>query len=175
MFKSVKSVALATGMSFAVMSSAAFAQESPQYSDITVEASLAAAEGSNAMEVFPEIQNDLLSAVSALVPGSDDAQDPAIRIDIRKISLNGNPLLTGSNEFNEIEGVVDIADQTGRATSRSFPVNISAYTSDRAVPEGYVSVAPSAEDFYVVMVNAFAEVVAEQANMLNAAPSSTDK
>jgi hypothetical protein len=175
MFNSVKSIAIATTVSFATMSSLAFAQEAPKFSEITVNASLVAAEGSNAMDVFPQITDDLLSAISALVPGSDNAQDPVIKIDIRKITLNGNPLLTGSNEFNEIEGVVDIADQSGNVEARSFPVNISAYTSDRAVPEGYVSVPPSADDFYVVMVNAFAEVVAERANDLNAVSGGSDK
>jgi len=83
--------------------------------------------------------------------------------------------LTGSNEFNEIEGVVDIADQSGNVEARRLPINISAYISERPVPEGYVSVAPSTEGFYVVMVNAFAEVVAARVNNSNSTPTGSHK
>jgi hypothetical protein len=161
--KSFKSVAFAAGVSLAALSSAAFAQDELVFSDVNVEASMEAAQNGNAMQVFPEITTDLMTAISSRVPGSDDAADPTIRIDIRKISLNGNPMLTGSNEFNEIEGVVAISGKGGNTPGYSFPVNISAYAADIAVPEGYVAVAPSQDDFYVSMINAFADVVAQQA------------
>lgn len=168
MFNSVKSIALATSMSLAAISSVAFAAEPLSFSNINVEASMSAAENGNAMEVFPEIITDLQAAVAKRILASDDASDPTIRIDIRQISLNGDPMLTGTNEFNEIQGVVSISDPNNDIGAQSFSVNISAYAADQIVPEGYIAIPPSEEDFYDAMINGFADVVATEIDKLNA-------
>ena len=60
----------------------------------------------NAQALFPQITNDMKLAIANLVPQSDDASDPIIHVDIRKIALNGDTILPESAEFNELEGVV---------------------------------------------------------------------
>ncbi len=151
--------------------SAAAAQEQVEFSDINVEASMSAATNSNALQVFPEIEADLQTAIASRVLTSDDASDPTIRIDIRQISLNGNPMLVGSNDFNEIQGVVDISDPNNDIGGQSFPVNIAAYAADQAIPEGYVVIAPSQSDFYTAMINGFADSVVAEVEKLNPATS----
>lgn len=175
MFTSVKSIALATTLSVAALSSAAYAADPIAFSNVNVEASMSAAENGNALTVFPEIVTDLNTAVSERITASDDDSDPTIRIDVRKVSLNGNPMLTGSNEFNEIEGVVDITDDSNTIGSQSFAVNVAAYAADITVPEGYVTVAPSEEDFYDAMISGFADVVAAQVEEINTARAEREK
>ena len=55
MFNSVKSIALATGVSLAALSSAAFADEKVAFSAIDVSSSINAAQDANAMEYYPQI------------------------------------------------------------------------------------------------------------------------
>ncbi|UWR17912.1 hypothetical protein [Sulfitobacter pontiacus] len=175
MFNSVKSIALATGVSLAALSSAAFADDNVAFSAIDVSSSIDAAQDANAMEYYPQITEDLKAAVAARVLGSDDASDPTINIDIRKISLDGDTMLSDSQEFNEIEGVVDITSPNESIGARSFPVNVAAYSVDQVVPEGYVAVAPTEGVFYEVMINGFADEVAEQVGNLNTAGSGVSK
>ncbi len=175
MFITVKSIALATGISLFALSSAAFADETIAFSEIDVELSISAAQDANAMTVYPQITADLQAAISDRVMGSDDASKPTIRVDIRKISLNGNTMLDNTKTFNEIEGVVSISDENGSIGAQSFPVNVIATAPTQAVPEGYIAVPPSDADFYVVMINSFADVVAENVANLNTSGEGRDK
>ncbi|MGY9038664.1 hypothetical protein [Sulfitobacter sp. BSw21498] len=175
MFNSVKTIALATGVSLAALSSAAFADEPVSFSAIDVDTSISAAQDANAMEYYPQITEDLKAAVAARVLGSDDASDPTIKIDVRKVSLDGATMLNDGQEFNELEGVVNISSPDESIAARSFPVNIAAYAVDQVVPEGYVAVAPSEGVFYDVMINGFADEVAKQVGNLNTAGSGVSK
>lgn len=173
MFTTMKKTALAASVSLIALSGAAFAQDEMfKVSVIDVEASMSAAEGSNAMALFPDITTDIQAAVASRVTTSDDAGDPEIRIDIRKVALNGAAVLPDTKEFNELEGVVSITAPEGTDGSYTFPINIAAYTGDQIIPEGYVAVAPSDQDFYEAMVNSFADSVAEGLTKLN--PSGED-
>jgi hypothetical protein len=163
MFNSVKSIALATSVSLAALTTAAYAAEPVAFSNVDVEASMSAAENSNALDAFPEIVTDLQTAIASRIQTSDDAADPTISIDVRKIALNGNPMLTDDNAFNQMEGVVSITDTNNDVGAQSFAVNVSASTPDQVIPEGYVAIAPSEGDFYAAMIDGFADVVAEQA------------
>ena len=89
--------------------------------------------------------------------------------------LDGDTMLSDSQEFNEIEGVVDITSPNESIGARSFPVNVAAYSVDQVVPEGYVAVAPTEGVFYEVMINGFADEVAKQVGNLNTAGSGVSK
>ncbi|MBQ0806162.1 MAG: hypothetical protein KBT65_15070 [Sulfitobacter sp.] len=162
MFNSVKSIVLATSVSLAAMSAAAFANEEIIFSEVTVEAGLEAAEDTNALEVFPEIATDLQQAISTRVKFGSDASLPTIKVDLRSVSLNGNPMLTPIEGFNEIAGVVVISDDNNSIGSQSFPVNVAAYPAEQVIPEGFIGVQPSEEDFYNAMILGFADVIVRQ-------------
>ncbi|NNK17323.1 MAG: hypothetical protein HKP51_10525, partial [Sulfitobacter sp.] len=102
------------------------------------------------------------------VPLSENAADPTVRIDIRKIALNGDTVLPGSMEFNELEGVVSFQTNTGEG-GQSFPVKVVAVMDDSAIPVGYDAVPPSLDDFYKAMVDGFAMKVAERLGTMNEA------
>ena len=71
-------------------------------------------------------------------------------------------MLTSIEGFNEISGVVAISDDNNSIGAQSFAVNVAAYPAEQVIPEGYVSVAPSEEDFYNAMILGFADVVVQQ-------------
>ncbi len=168
MFMTLKKTMLAASVSVLALSGSAYAMDEVyKVSVIDVDASMTAAVGSNAIGFYPDITKDIQTAVASRVTMSDDAADPEIRIDIRKIALNGAAVLPDTKEFNELEGVVSLTGPQGEDGSYSFPINIAAYTGDQIIPEGYIAVAPSEQDFYNAMVNSFADSVAEGLTKLN--------
>ena len=46
-------------------------------------------------------------------------------------------------------------------------MNVKATMADGAIPEGYVAVPPSLDDFYKAMVDGFAMAVAERVGTIN--------
>lgn len=166
MFDTMKKLTLAAGVSMIALTGATIAKEMPLVSEIDVSASYDAAQGTNAAELFPGITDDVKSAIAERVPQSSDGADPIINVDIRKIALNGDTVLPDSAEFNELEGVVSIETTSG-AGGQSFPVMIKAAAADAVVPEGYVAINPSLDDFYNAMVVAFAQNVADQFAEIN--------
>ena len=168
MFNMTKKITLAAAVSMLALTSMTSAKEVPEISEIDVSASYDAAQDTNARDMFPEITSDIQLALASLVPLSDNAADPTVRIDIRKIALNGDTVLPDSMEFNELEGVVSFQTNTGEG-GQSFPVNIIAVMDDSAVPAGYDAVPPSLDDFYKAMVDGFALKVAERLGTVNEA------
>ncbi len=160
MFAAMKNLTLATAVSVLALATASTGAELQAVSEINVSASYDAAEDTNAQALFPDITEDIKMAITELVPLSDNAADPIIRVDIRKVALNGDTILPDSAEFNQLEGIVAIDTNTG-AGGRTFPVKIHAVMGDMAVAEGYVAIAPSLDDFYNAMVAGFAANVAE--------------
>lgn len=175
MFDKMKKLGLAAGVSLFALSSYATAAELPPISEIEVGTTYAAATDTNALEKFPEIATDLQAAIAERVPTSTDAGDPRIDVDVRKISLNGDMMLNDAGEFNEIEGVVSITDPSTSSGNRSFPVSIAALAADTPVPEGTYVIEPSTEDFYNVMIAAFADRVAVELGNVNTSGDTVSK
>ncbi|THH38376.1 hypothetical protein E4Z66_02050 [Aliishimia ponticola] len=161
MFTRLKLFALAASVSAGALVQQADATEGLKFSEIDVEASYSAASDSNALKMFPDIENDVQKAIAQRVATSDNANDPEISVDIRKIALDGDTYLPDSAEFNEIEGVVNITAPNGATGGRSFPISIAARSGDEAMPAGVIVIPPSDREFYQAMVNAFADGVAD--------------
>ena len=131
-------------------------------SGVEVETSLGATDGSNALALYPTLNTDLQAAIAQRVTGGQAVHDPVVEVSIRKVALDGDTLLPDSKEFNQLEGVVSLSGETGTLSGFSFPVKVSAVSGSSAVPEGYIAVSPSAGQFYVAMVEKFADTVAEK-------------
>ncbi|MDF3413635.1 hypothetical protein HKX62_04150 [Sulfitobacter sp. M74] len=162
----MKKLTLATTVSVMALAGTAMAGDMDGVSEIRVSTSYDAAQDSNAAAYFPEIATDVQVAIAKLIPSSDNAADPIIRVDLRKVALDGDTILPDTAEFNQLEGVVAIDTNTGEG-GQSFKVNIVAATDMTAVPEGFVGIAPSPDDFYNAMVEGFALNVAERYSTLN--------
>ncbi len=160
MFNTLRNLTIATAMTTAIFAIPANAADLQDVSEITVKASYDAAEGSNAQALYPEIASDIQLAIADMVPLSNNAADPIIRVDIRKVALNGDTMLPDSAEFNQLEGIVAI-DRSSGSGGQTFTVKIHATMDETAVPDGFVAIAPSLDDFYKAMVQGFALNVAE--------------
>lgn len=166
MFNTVKTLGLAASVSVMALTGAAFAQMS-KVSEITVETTYGAAEDANAAMFFPEIAADVAAAISAGVMTSDDMEDAKIKVDIRKVALDGDTILPDDAEFNQMEGVAVITSPKGTPGELTFPVRISAQSGDLPVADGFIAVTPSETDFYNAMVLGFANTVIERLEGIN--------
>lgn len=101
--------------------------------EITVSAGPATAEGMNAMTYYPEMEADLQQAIAERVPLSDEPNGYVVQVSLDKVALNGE----------------------------TYPVNLQAESAGPA-PEGFVTINPGPDEFYVAMIVAFADVVAER-------------
>ncbi len=158
MFKTPQKLALAASVSILTLAAPLAAEEKAGLSELDVTTSYDAAQDGNAAEMLPNIAEDLRKAIAERIPGSDDAADPVMRVDVQRVALNGDTILPASAEFNELTGVVAIETNTGEG-GLTVPINVVATTDLSAVPEGYVGIAPSLDDFYNAMITGFAENV----------------
>ena len=161
MFKIAQTTALAATVSMFALTTAE-AAEQPPIGQIEVSAEFDAAQDSNALQYYPEVVSDLTREIAARVETSNDNGDPTIRVQITRMSLDGDTLLPDSAEFNELEGIVVYSDDNNGVPARTFPIQVAAYSGDRVVPEGFVVIAPDTTDFYNAMLVTFADTVAEK-------------
>ncbi|WP_299736363.1 hypothetical protein [uncultured Roseobacter sp.] len=127
-------------------------------SSIDVKAQVGAPQGSNALDLYPTIADDLTREILSRVDTTNDPEGGVISVKIKRLSLDGDTILPDSAEFNELEGFLSY-----EGGSRDFVemIRLSARTDEQAVPEGFVSVAPSNADFYDAMLAAFADRIVE--------------
>ncbi len=151
----------------------AWASQDVSLYDVEVRAEQSDFSDSNALKYWPNLEADLQRAIVDRVELSGAAEDPRIEVEISKISVDGDTFLPDSGEFNELEGIVKIYEGDpavtvqGKAGSdqnlpiSSSPLRLSARSPEGNPPEGWVMVPPSRDDFYTVMVEAFAEKIVE--------------
>ena len=156
-----------------VAATTAWAAQDVSLYDVEVRAELSDFSDSNALKYWPNLEADLQRAIVDRVELSGAAEDPRIEVEISKISVDGDTFLPDSGEFNELEGVVKFYEGDsavsvqGKATSdqnlpdSSYPLRLSARSPEGNPPEGWVMVPPSQDDFYNVMVEAFADEIVE--------------
>lgn len=143
-------------------------------SDLEVVVDLSAFSDSNALNYWPDLEKDLSAALSERAKVDPVSEAPRIRVEITKISVDGDTLLSESGEFNRMEGTVVVYESlnadgstvkqtSGDAPLNSFPVRMSAQTADTPLEEGWsVYVPPSKDEFYDVLVDTYADTVLER-------------
>lgn len=157
---SFRALLLAGGLAMTTIP--AYAADDATVNDIDVSVEVEGVEGSNALSYYPGLEADLQKAVASRVPVSDDPNGYDVKVTIQKISLDGDTILPDSAEFNEMEGVVFYSSPLTNEAPQSFTIQIAAVSGDKVLPPGYIAVSPSTEDFYVAMVEAFANSVGEK-------------
>lgn len=135
------------------------AAEEATFKDVTVDIAIDAATGANALTYYPEIEADLERHIIAQLPVSDDPNGYSVNVTLHSMSLDGDTILPDSREFNRLEGVALVTSPLTNATPHSIPIRISAETEKTALPEGFVVIAPSTDDFYDAMLAGFAHSV----------------
>jgi len=145
----------------------AVSADTPVISAVEVDADYSAYKRSNVVEVWPSLEEDLGAAISSIVEFGN-GEMPVIKVELNKVAIEGDTSLPDSGEFNHIEGQVVVhagvdatvqkaVDDREPDVIQAFPLIVTAMTDDGgAVPEGWVSIPPSEEDFYNALIGAYA-------------------
>lgn len=163
--------ALLTGLAMAAAGPLAALEKT--LSGVEVKADLSAYEDNNVLKFWATLEEDIATAIASKVTVDDRADAPRITVEINKVAIDGDTVLPDSGEFNQLEGTVTTHEglnnagsvskgQTRDALIGSYPLRMSAVSGERDMPRGWVSVAPSQEDFYKALVDAYATAVVER-------------
>lgn len=157
MFNFMKKTTVAATVSLAALATPG-AIAGQGVSDIDVQTKIEAPQGSNALDFYPTIADDLEREILERVATVNDPAGPTITVKIKRVSLDGDTILPDSAEFNELEGFLSYQNGSREVVET---IKLSAHTDERAVPEGFIAIPPSQEDFYDAMLTAFADKVVE--------------
>lgn len=154
----LSSITLAAGLTLS-LALPLFAEEAT-IKDISVKAEIDTANGANALTYYPQVEADLAQAIAGRVPVSDAPNGYVVQVMLQSMTLDGDSVLPDSMEFNRMEGVALVTSPLTNTAPETIPIQIAAYSGDGPALDGYTVVEPSVDDFYVSMVMAFAELVA---------------
>jgi len=142
-------------------------------SGLEVTSNLTAYEDNNVLKFWPSLDEDLATAIASKLTVDDKADAPRISVEINKVAIDGDTVLPDSGEFNQLEGTVTThqginsavsSSETGTADgmSGSYALRMTATSAEREVPDDWVIVAPSQENFYNALVDAYATNIVER-------------
>jgi hypothetical protein len=141
-------------------------------SGVDVKADLSAYEDNNVLKFWPTLEDDITTAIASKVTIDDGADAPRISVTINKVAIDGDTVLPESGEFNQLEGTVTTHDgknagsasegQDADALTGSYALKMTAISGDQEVPEGWIAVAPSQDDFYDALIDAYATSIVER-------------
>ncbi|MGX0879285.1 hypothetical protein ACSSV4_003994 [Roseovarius sp. MBR-154] len=158
---------------FALAAAGSLAAMEKTLSGVEVKSDLSSYEENNVLKFWPTLDEDLATAISSKLNIDEKADAPRISVEINKVAINGNPVLTDSGEFNQIEGTVTThqggntvssttQDETQNAITGSYPLRMQAVSGEPQVSEDWITVAPSQDDFYNALIDAYATRIVER-------------
>ena len=120
---------------------------------------LEAFENPNALDYYPDVAADVDAAVAAKVDAAPEDAEHSLGLSIKvtALRLNDNPVLTDDGKFNIMEGVVVVYDKEGDSPLKNEAIILRAEEMPTAMP----AFSPDNRDFYIAMVDAFADRTAE--------------
>lgn len=158
---------------FALSATGPLAALEKTISGVEVSSALSSYEKTNVHKFWPTLNEDLATAISAKLNVDDEADAPRLSVEINKVSIDGDTILPDSGEFNTLEGTItthagindpNATDKTGGgdAQTGSYALRMTAVSGESNMPEDWVVVAPSQEDFYKALVDAYATTIVER-------------
>jgi hypothetical protein len=142
-------------------------------SGLEVTSNLTAYADNNVLKFWPSLDEDLATAIASKLTIDDKANAPRISVEINKVSIDGDTVLPDSGEFNTLEGTVtthagknnagsNTRAGTADALTGSYALRMTAVSGERKVPDDWVVVAPSQDDFYNALIDAYATAIVER-------------
>ena len=128
---------------------------------------------SNALEYWPTLDADIAQSIIDKVVMDDRSDAPRVRVEVSKIAVDGDTMFSDDSNFNQLEGTVVVmdslndgvianSDEGNSEILQSFSVGVSATSPDIEVPEGWVVLSASDDEFYEAMVEGFANAALER-------------
>lgn len=158
---------------FALAAAGPLAALEKTLSGVEVTSALSSYEENNVHKFWPSLDEDLATAIASKLNIDDTADAPRISVEINKVSIDGDTVLPDSGEFNTLEGTVTTheggndPDAIHKADNRdgqtgSYALRMTATSAEREMPDGWVTVAPSQDDFYNALVDAYATSIVDR-------------
>lgn len=129
--------------------------------DVVVETRTAGVEGNAAYTFFPNITEDLETAIRARLNTTGLDTDSVIDVQVIELMIDGDTIAPDSEEFNEMKITVDYSHPENVFPSEIYPVTVSATEIDVIAPAGFQVVDAEAPDFYKVLISGTADSVVE--------------
>jgi hypothetical protein len=171
--KRLLTTALFTGMTLASVGPVLAMEKTLSGLDVKVD--LSAYADNNVLKYWPTLEADLATAIASKVTLNDTADAPRIAVEINKVAIDGDTILPDTGEFNQLEGTVSTFEGLNDAVATnadslenpdeqigSYALQMTAVTGDTPAPEGWVTIEPSQDDFYMALVDAYATTVVER-------------
>ncbi|GGO60364.1 hypothetical protein SAMN05444398_11123 [Roseovarius pacificus] len=168
--KRLLSTTFCAGLALAAVAAPLVAEEKT-LSAVEVKTDLSAFENSNALEFWPTLSEDIGQAIASELTIDDQSKEPRIVVSINKVAINGETTLPDTGEFNQLEGTVTMFPARGADNSEtsnsssatgSYALKVSATSGEVDVPENWIVIPPSQDDFYEALTNAYAMEVVER-------------
>lgn len=158
---------------FALAAASPLAAMEKTLSGVEVTSDLSAYEDTNVLKFWPTLEEDLATAIVAKLDLDETADSPRISVEINKVAVDGDTNLPDSGEFNQLEGTVTTyeggnetastsQDETHNSLIGSYALRMKAVEEDRDMPDDWVGVVASQDDFYEALVEGYATTVVER-------------
>ncbi|MCZ0810830.1 MAG: hypothetical protein ACQEVT_06415 [Pseudomonadota bacterium] len=158
---------------FALAAASPLAALEKTLSGVEVTSDLSSYEENNVLKFWPTLEEDIATAIASKLNIDDKADAPRISVEINKVAIDGDTVLPDSGEFNQLEGTVTThqggnagaASSEGEAQdaqSGSYALRMTAISGEQKAPDDWITVAPSQDDFYNALVDAYATTIVER-------------
>ena len=150
---------IAIGAAFAFASTAT--AQDVKFADIDVSVELKDVENANALDFWPTIEADMERVMTERVASMYAPDGLDIDVNLTEVSLSGSNLLKEEGEFNTLHGWVYVRDENNGNLVDNFNIKLRAETGQVGLQDGMI-VLPDMQDFYVALLNAFADRTVEK-------------
>lgn len=162
--KNFLSLALSAGLTIAIAGPLAALEKT--VSSVQVQSNLTAYQNNNVLKFWPTLDVDLERAIASKLNVNERADAPRISVEINSVMIDGDTVLPNSGEFNQLEGTVTTNESTNKGSSAthtedrddkigSYSLRVTANSSEREVPEGWVGVAATQDNFYTTLIDGY--------------------
>lgn len=142
-------------------------------SSVEVTSNLNAYQNNNVLKFWPTLDLDLEQAIASKLNVNERLDVPGISVEINKVTIDGDTVLPDSGEFNQLEGVVTTNESRNKGSAGthtenweekigSYSLRLTANSAEREIPDGWVGVAASQDDFYTSLIDGYADAVVER-------------
>jgi hypothetical protein len=154
------------GSALALTTAQAVWAEPVKIERIEVVAEYSSVASGGAAAFWPDLADDMQGRLAqALIAQGAEVDTPGamkVGVTIEEVSLDGQPTLGGSGEFNRLRGVVKVTSEEG-VNNDVFIIDINAGSRAPAnLPAGWTVTAPQQGDVYATMMNAFVETAVQR-------------
>lgn len=142
-------------------------------SGVEVKSDLSSYEDNNVLKFWPTLDEDLATSIASKLNIDEKSDAPRISVEINKVSIDGDTVLPDSGEFNTLEGTVTTHTGASETVSGSqdeatdvqtggYPLRMTAISGEHDLSDDWVTVAPSQDNFYTALIDAYAAAIVER-------------